>query len=266
MCSDPLFCLSACFAPRVTLIPNTSNLSSPLQFRRSEDLYLIATVELDCNTSLWIQFEWLINSCSLSNCLNAFPIDSTLIVTTRSELFIPGRTLPLGIYELKVMVTTTVNVRTNQSAFVQINPSGVTANLVPLGTSMITRGEEQDLLLNPGLYSLDLDEEQFNASDWNYEYFCRIYGVSNFPTMNGFLLPIDDSRLDPLNASCFNNRSGRLDFDRCTSFLICSEWIIVEIRRCFSIVFVDCRWFTSRESNVSMDGHHGEQTKSTHSK
>ena len=205
------FCLSACYAPRVTLIPSTSNLSFPLQFRRSQDFYLTAAAEENCNRSLTIQFQWLINNCSISTCLNAFPVDPTLIITSTSDLFIPARTLPFGIYELKVIVTTNVypNLRTSKSAFVRITPSGITANLVPLGTSMITRGSGQDLQLNPGLYSVDLDENQFNASDWKYQYFCRIYGVSNFPNVQGVLIPVDDTILDPLNPSCLNNRSGR---------------------------------------------------------
>jgi hypothetical protein len=50
------------------------------------------------------------------------------------------------------------------SAYVQINPSGITANLVQFGTSMITRGHEQDLTLDPGRFSEDLDENTFNSS------------------------------------------------------------------------------------------------------
>ena len=45
-----------------------------------------------------------------------------------------------------------------------ITPSGITANLVPYGTSMITRGYEQNLTLDPGTYSVDRDGNAFNAS------------------------------------------------------------------------------------------------------
>ena len=264
---------SACVVPRVTLIPSTSNLSSPLEFRRNEDFYMTATVEENCSRSLSVSLHWSINSCSLSNCLNSFPIDPTLILMTSSEFFVPARTLPFGIYQLKVIATTTMNVQTNQSAFVRIIPSGLMVNLVPLGTSMITQGSEQNLQLNPGLYSLDLDEDQFNVSDWNYQYFCRIYGASDFPRSQGVLLPIDDSRHALSNASCFNNRSGsrsrKVPLRLWTILLIwiSSEWIsdvVLEIRRCspsMDIVSVDRGWVTSIESNVSMDGHDGEQTE-----
>jgi hypothetical protein len=91
--------------------------------------------------------------------------DNTLI-TTFGELYIPGRTLPYGLYELKLIVTSVYssNLTISSSAFVKINPSGITANLVQLGTSVITRGNEQDLKLDPGSYSVDPDESSFNAN------------------------------------------------------------------------------------------------------
>lgn len=109
------------------------------------------------------------------------------------------------------------------SAYVRINPSGITANLIRLGTSMITRGHDQDLQLNPGLYSSDSDGYPFNASvrdffsllvechciillkEWKYTYFCRVYGVSTFPHIQGVLLSIDDPSLPLSNASCFDS-------------------------------------------------------------
>ena len=52
----------------------------------------------------------------------------------------------------------------SSSIYVQITPSGITANLVQLGTSMITSGYEQDLKLDPGTYSVDADGYIFNKS------------------------------------------------------------------------------------------------------
>ncbi len=61
-------------------------------------------------------------------------------------------------------MTSSLNLISSSSAFVKITPSGITANLVQYGTSMITRGHEQDLLLDPGTYSVDLDTDTFNAT------------------------------------------------------------------------------------------------------
>lgn len=88
------------------------------------------------------------------------------MITTFSELFIPARTLDFGLYQLELTVTMLVapQLTSSVSAYAQINPSGVTANLIPLGTSVITSGQQKDLLLDPGTYSVDPDTDQFNAS------------------------------------------------------------------------------------------------------
>jgi hypothetical protein len=53
---------------------------------------------------------------------------------------------------------------TSSSVYVQIRPSDIIPNLFQYGTSMITSGHEQDLKLDPGSYSIDPDENVFNAS------------------------------------------------------------------------------------------------------
>jgi hypothetical protein len=99
------------------------------------------------------------------NCFNAISVDPT-VITTSSELYIPSRTLPFGIYQLQFTVTMSASsmLTSSKSVYASITPSGITANLVLLGTSMITSGSNEDLQLNPGLYSVDLDANQFNAS------------------------------------------------------------------------------------------------------
>jgi hypothetical protein len=52
----------------------------------------------------------------------------------------------------------------SESAFIKINPSGITANLVQFGTSIVTSGQEREFTLNPGYYSINPDENTFNAS------------------------------------------------------------------------------------------------------
>jgi hypothetical protein len=88
------------------------------------------------------------------------------VITTSTQLFIPARTLDYGVYELKLTVTMASSsiLSATASIFVSITSSGITANLVPLGTSIITSGYEQDLILDPGTYSIDPDTTTFNAS------------------------------------------------------------------------------------------------------
>ena len=61
-------------------------------------------------------------------------------------------------------MSASASVRSSSSAYVQIKSSGVIANLVALGTSMITSGYQQDLQLDPGTFSVDPDENVFNGS------------------------------------------------------------------------------------------------------
>lgn len=78
----------------------------------------------------------------------------------------PARILSYGIYQLKLTVTMTISsmLSASSSAYVRITRSGITANLVQYGTSMITRGYAQDLTLDPGTFSVDPDGNIFNAT------------------------------------------------------------------------------------------------------
>jgi hypothetical protein len=47
-------------------------------------------------------------------------------------------------------MTALASLTSTVSGYIEIPISGITVNLVPLGTLMINSGHEQDLLLNPG--------------------------------------------------------------------------------------------------------------------
>ncbi|CAF1500386.1 unnamed protein product, partial [Adineta steineri] len=197
----------SCYAPAITLVPGQSSLVSPLQYRRSQDFSITSMIQLDCSGSLSTITKWKITSCT-SICSDQVQTNPT-ITTTLSELYIPAKTLAYGIYQLTLNVTMvdTPNLKSSSSVYVQIIQSDIIVNFIGLGLSLMTYGYEQDILFDPGTYSIDPDEDQFDASNWNYKYYCRIYGLNDFPNINGSLLTIDDSRTDPLNPSCLSNRS-----------------------------------------------------------
>ncbi|CAF0832630.1 unnamed protein product, partial [Adineta steineri] len=89
--SKKLITNQTCFSPKITLIPSTSTLLSPIQFRRSQDFYIVSLIELNCNNSISIITQWTIKNCT-SICSNQIQLDST-IITTSTELYIPARTL-----------------------------------------------------------------------------------------------------------------------------------------------------------------------------
>jgi hypothetical protein len=147
------------------LVPGSSTLSVPLQFRRSQDFYIVSIISVNCNSSLSMVTQWAIKNCSAFSCSHRISPDPT-IITTLSELYVPGRSLPYGLYELELTVTMAQipSLSSSLSVYVRINPSGISANLIQYGTSMITQGDQQDLQFNPGSYSLDPDDDDFNAS------------------------------------------------------------------------------------------------------
>ena len=145
-------------------MPSNPSSTYPLQFQRSQDLYIISSLQLNCDTSLSMIMKWTINKCS-STCSSEIQLDQT-IITTRSELFIPPQTLPYGTYKFTLAVTMLASLNSSSSAsvYVTINPSGIIANLFQFGISMIVHGYQQDLTLNPGAFSVDPDAVTFNAS------------------------------------------------------------------------------------------------------
>jgi hypothetical protein len=127
-------------------------------------------LQLNCNASLSTIIKWTIKQCS-PGCTNKIQLDQS-IVTTQSELFIPAKILSDVTYELQLNVTMTASPNLNSSAsvYIKINPSNITVNLAPLGTSMIKHGYHQNLVLNPGAYSVDPDTNTFNKSVRHYFY------------------------------------------------------------------------------------------------
>jgi hypothetical protein len=138
-----------------------------MHFRRMQDFFISGTVELQCDRTSLTSVQWKLANCTAGPCLllTSQQIDPS-IQTTFTELSVPARTLPFGLYELRLHVTMnlTDNITASQAAYVRITPSGFIVNLVQLGMSMITSGARQDLHLNPGLYSIDRDGFPFDAS------------------------------------------------------------------------------------------------------
>ncbi|CAF0785258.1 unnamed protein product [Adineta steineri] len=166
-------------------------------------------IQFNCDGSLSTTTKWTIKNCTSTRCSFEIVLNEK-VMTTYSELYIPSRTLAYGVYQLTLTVTMidSPNLKSSSSVYVRITATGITANLVQLGTSMITRGNQQDLLLDPGTFSVDPDEDTFDATKWKYTYYCRIYDSYNFPNVQGILLSIDDSRVDPYNPPCLSSRSG----------------------------------------------------------
>lgn len=157
--------LKVCVPPIITLIPSAPSRLIPIQYRSEQDIYIDSQIVFNCNSSNSLKASWLIVSCRPS-CSIPVTIDKQRIEVNSAQLFIRGRSLPIGFYEMKLMLTVmeTFNETYNSSNYVNITETGINANLLPLGTSFVTNGHLQDLLLDPGRYSVDFDNGHFNAS------------------------------------------------------------------------------------------------------
>lgn len=133
---------------------------SPLPIRRGEDFYITSTILLNFSHSLAILTEWTIENCQDENCTNSTYVQADLQMKF-SEIFIPARTLPYGTYRFTLTVKILPSFVTTADTWIEIIPSDIQVNLISYGSSMITLGIKQNLLLDPGRYSFDPDEELF---------------------------------------------------------------------------------------------------------
>ena len=147
---------SGCQLSMMVLMPN----KTPLEVRRFDDLYLSSLVEIDCYKQFHIALNWTI--------YDSFQTELILPEVEReyNDLYIPALTLSYGLYEFKLIATITSSLTTieSKSLFVRIIPSAITVHLIQSSTSLITHGQEEDLKIDPGSYSIDHDGYAFNAS------------------------------------------------------------------------------------------------------
>lgn len=143
-----------------------STISSPLQFFRSEDFTIASTIVHNCSNSLSVSVQWIVYNCTNTTCSSS-PIDVHPAINTRStEFFVPPKSLPIGLYRLIYIVTITdrPHLVSSIQTHLHIHRTGIILNLLPHGTPMMSRGTLQDIYFNPGHYSLDLDQDDFDSS------------------------------------------------------------------------------------------------------
>lgn len=149
----------------ITLSPNGSNQSRPLEFYLKDDVYIYSYIESNCNSLPQISTKWTVKKCDV-NCSILVQLNSS-IATTLSELFIPSFSLPLGTYELMLtvlMTTSTFSVNSTVSVYIRINKANVIVNLMYHDTSMISQSDYVDLILDPGYFSIDPNSMTFNMN------------------------------------------------------------------------------------------------------
>jgi hypothetical protein len=145
----------------ILLWPNNPSISVPLEIERSQDFSISSTLQFNNVQSFAVIEQWSIETCLNSICSIREQFESSL-----SELFIPSNTLKYGIYRmtLTVKMINSPQLISSSIIYVQIIPSPIQVQVIQFGPSIIIQGQQQTLILNPGKYSIDPDEMNFNST------------------------------------------------------------------------------------------------------
>ncbi|UJR24498.1 hypothetical protein I4U23_005873 [Adineta vaga] len=207
-----------CYSPTITLIPNDTSLTKPIRFRKSENFYINSIINFNCDQSVLFTIQWIFINCTVT-CEEEIHINSSMI-TTMSELYVSARTFPYGFYQFKSTIQTANSSSSSSSSiYIEIIRSNIIVNLIQYGTSIITHSIDNELILNPGRYSIDPDSIRFDANTWIYQYYCQIdaheplllINSSNHPCFSNAtnFSSISQSSLIIPTGSLFTNRTYR---------------------------------------------------------
>ena len=174
-CQGPL-----CFKPILT-IDDQRSFTNPMQIKRSKLFSIIVNIYFECSLDLSDVKEW--TAYKLNNKLNENDPSSIELIDlssnptkSNSELVFKPNTLSYGIYKLNFKNTVTFNsnqqVYADITQYIEIIPTGIQIMAFENGINELSFGNQQDIELNPGLYSTDYDllAQPFKL---NFTFYCR---------------------------------------------------------------------------------------------
>ena len=139
-------------APVISLFPNTTSISSPLQIYQTQNLHIIADIPLDSTQSA-ITYQWTMFNRSLSS-----PIQIPLKTNNKQkEILFRSENLTFDIYEVRCTIIIRNHTSTfisTASAYIKIVPSYFIVHLLSLNRLNITHYYQHDLVLNPAKYTI----------------------------------------------------------------------------------------------------------------
>ncbi|RNA25491.1 polycystin-1-like isoform X2, partial [Brachionus plicatilis] len=172
--------LGQCELPRVDIINKASLFYEPQRHKISDLLYLLTDTRVNCSTNSRNVKEWQIYTVDKkSGSIGQLVYLADNPTVNYAELVIQPNTLALGLYKIIYRVSMLFNsVYTSQSeTFIEIVPSGIViSSLVGQfgdGIYEIARGINQPIVLNPVMYSVDLDGKA-RMSSLRFIYFCKV--------------------------------------------------------------------------------------------
>ena len=172
--------LDQCELPYVDIINKASLFYEPKSHKISELLAIKSNTKVNCSINSRNIKEWKIyrvdtingNTGQLVNL-----IDNPTV--NYGELVLQPNTLPLGLYKITYRVSMLFDLvfTTQSETYIEIIPSGIMIlSLVGqfgFGIFEISRGLNQRIVLNPALYSIDLDKK-VKISSLKFVYYCKL--------------------------------------------------------------------------------------------
>jgi hypothetical protein len=101
----------------------------------------------------------------MPTCLNQTQFNHP-VETSHPHLFIRAQTLGYGVYQMELTVTMIdfPHLTSSSSVYIEIIQSTIFPNLLSSNSLIITHDYQQNLIFNPGEFSLDLNSITFNKS------------------------------------------------------------------------------------------------------
>ncbi|KAK0049118.1 polycystin-1 isoform X2, partial [Biomphalaria pfeifferi] len=177
-----------CSKPTVYIDQNTTIFYNAPRYKRANIIRLRGMASIECPTSLDNIKLWTLDEVNNQNGSVISSINIANLVIDKAELYIPARSLPVGLYKATYNVAMNNNgiYFFNNSAFTyfQIIQSPLVAIIVNGGMTGITRGSQQFVALEPLRWSLDPDVnsgEPHNLTVKNWTCFEALTPSRKFP-------------------------------------------------------------------------------------
>jgi hypothetical protein len=216
---------SSCRLPTLSIQGSSTDFFNPVVYKRSQMFTLISSTTLNCNTSLSNTKQWLVNSVNpntgaIVNAVNITGWPSS----TSAQLVVQKNSFAYNLYQFVYQVTMDASDSSASSftastyTYVRIAPAGVVVFAFAQGLQAITRGTQQSVELNPGLYSYDIDGIE-SAMSLAYKYYCRTIDSGSYnayPTsqlysynvnMDLATMQVTNDSTMYTNKSCFSSSS-----------------------------------------------------------
>ena len=151
-------------------------------------MFLSSQTYFKCDTNYSFVYNWTITSV-----VTGFYVDLTANPTsTASQLVIPAYTLAYGVYGVQLRANLIANASYNTfystaTSYVQILPTGLVVNALENGVCSQLVGFNQAFVLDPALYSIDLDYLLTNMSSLSFAFFCTIISTNTVSSSQNLL-------------------------------------------------------------------------------